>query len=183
MRSQTIHDRSPVEFGHTQARFANDIEGRVMTREETKRALEAYFKDYNTGDFRMALDKHYTADAVFENTRVRIVGKEKIIAWFTRSHALGYTERVVPLNILVGEDAVAVELEQEFTAYEDVPNHYVAALTKGDTIRTSGLAAFYKMKDGKISSIRVYCTLNAYNPKVFGWTEATEGAEDIQEEE
>ncbi len=33
----------------------------------------------------------------------------------------------------------------------------------------------YKMKGGKISSVRVYCTLNAYNPKVFGRTEATDG--------
>lgn len=152
-----------------------------MTREETKKALEEYFKDYNTGDFRMALDKHYTTDAVFENTRVRIVGKGKIIDWFTRSHALGYTESVVPVNILIGEDSAAVELEQEFTAYENVPNHYVAALSKGDTIRTSGLAAFYKMQDGKIRSIRVYCALNEYNPKVFGRTETTERVEDMQQ--
>ncbi len=128
----------------------------------------------------MALDKHYTADAVFENTRVRIIGKDKIIDWFTRSHALGYTETVVPVKILIGEDAVAVELDQKFTAYDDVPNHYVSALRKGDTIRTSGLAAFYKLKEGKISSIRVYGTLNAYNPQVFGRTEATEEGEDIQ---
>lgn len=153
-----------------------------MTREETKKALEEYFKDYSTGDFRMALNKHYTDDAVFENTRVRIAGKENLIEWFTRSHALGYTERVVPANILVGEDSVAVELEQEFTAYEDVPNHYVAALRKGETIRTSGLAAFYKMKDGKIRSIRVYCTMNAYNPKVFGHDEAIERIEDTNRE-
>ncbi len=88
-----------------------------MTREETKKAIEEYFKDYSSGDFRMALNKHYTADAVFENTRVRIVGKENIIDWFTRSHALGYTESCVPVTILIGEDSVAVELEQEFTAY------------------------------------------------------------------
>jgi ketosteroid isomerase-like protein len=142
-----------------------------MTRDETKKALEEYFKDYSTGDFQMALAKHYTGDAVFENTRVRIAGRDNLIEWFTRSHALGYRERVVPVNMLIGEDSVAVELEQEFTAYEDVPNHYVAALAKGETIRTSGLAAFYKMKGGKISSIRVYCTLNAYNPRVFGRTE------------
>ncbi len=142
-----------------------------MTRDETKKALEEYFKDYNSGDFRMALDKHYTDDAVFENTRVRIVGKENIIDWFTRSHALGYTESVTPVSILIGEDAIAVELAQEFTAYESVPNHYVAALAKGDTMRTSGLLAFYKMKDGKISSIRVYCTLNEYNPMVFARAE------------
>jgi ketosteroid isomerase-like protein len=138
-----------------------------MTRDETRRALEEYFKDYNSGDFRMALDKHYTDDAVFENTRVRIVGKDNIIDWFMRSHALGYRERVVPVNMLIGEDAVAVELAQEFTAYESVPNHYVVALAKGDTVQTSGLVAFYKMKDGKISSVRVYCTLNEYNPMVF----------------
>ncbi len=154
-----------------------------MTREETKKAIEEYLKDYSTGDFRMALDKHYTADAVFENTRVRIVGKENIIDWFTRSHGLGYTESVVPVNILIGEDSAAVELEQEFSAYENVPNHYVSALAKGETIRTSGLAGFYKMKDGKIKSIRVYCTLNAYNPGIFGRTEVTEGVENIHKEE
>ncbi len=153
-----------------------------MTREETKKAIEEYLKDYSTGDFRMALDKHYTADAVFENTRVRIAGKENIIDWFTRSHALGYTESCVPVNILIGEDSVAVELAQEFTAYEDVPNHYVSVLIKGETIKTSGLAGFYKMKDGKIQSIRVNCTLNAYNPKVFVCTEAPEEVTDTQQE-
>ncbi len=172
MRSEAIHDKSPVGLGRTQASFADVAEEIVMTREETKKTIEEYFRDYNTGDFRMALDKHYAADAVFENTRVRIVGKEKIIDWFTHSHALGYTERVVPVNILIGEDSVAVELDQEFTAYENVPNHYVSALAKGDTIKTSGLAAFYKMEDGKIRSVRVYCTLNQYNPKVFGCTAA-----------
>ncbi len=171
MRSENIHDKTAVAFGP--ASFANEIEEMVMTKEETKKAIEEYFRDYNTGDFRMALDKHYTDDAVFENTRVRIVGKDKIIDWFTRSHALGYTESCVPVNILIGEDSVAVELEQEFTAYENVPNHYVAVLSKGEIIKTSGLAAFYKMKDGKIRSIRVYCTLNEYNPKVFGRTEAS----------
>ncbi len=55
------------------------MEETVMTREETKKAMEEYLKDYSTGDFRMALDKHYTDDAVFENTRVRIQGRDKII--------------------------------------------------------------------------------------------------------
>jgi ketosteroid isomerase-like protein len=138
-----------------------------MNKEETRKAFEEYFKDYDTGDFRMALNKHYTEDAVFENTRVKVVGRTNIIEWFTRSHALGYTEKLVPVNMLIGEDIVAVELEQEFTAYEDVPNHYVVSMDKGETIKTSGVAAFYKMKDGKISSVRVYCTLNEYNPQIF----------------
>ena len=138
-----------------------------MNKEETRKQLEDYFRDYDTGDYRMALNKHYTEDAVFENTRVKIIGKANIIEWFMRSHALGYTEKVVPVNIVIGENTVAVELEQEFTARQDVPNHYVVSMKKGDTVKTSGLSAFYKMKDGKISSVRVYCTLNEYNPQVF----------------
>jgi len=138
-----------------------------MNKEETKKAIEEYLRDYDTGDFKMALNKHYTEDAVFENTRVKVVGRDNIIEWFTRSHALGYKEKLVPVNIMIGEDSVAVELEQEFTAYEDVPNQYVVPMNKGETVKTSGVAAFYKMKYGKISSVRVYCTLNEYNPKVF----------------
>ncbi len=146
-----------------------------MNKEGTRKAFEEYFRDYDTGDYRMALNKHYTEDAVFENTRVKIVGRDNIIGWFTRSHALGYTEKLVPVNMLIGEDIVAVELEQEFTAYEDVPNHYVVSIDKGETIKTSGVAAFYKMKDGKISSVRVYCTLNEYNPQIFKDVQATKG--------
>jgi len=146
-----------------------------MNKEETRKAFEEYFRDYDTGDYGMALNKHYTEDAAFENTRVKIVGRDNIIEWFTRSHALGYTEKLVPVNMLIGEDIVAVELEQEFTAYEDVPNHYVVSIDKGETIKTSGVAAFYKMKDGKISSVRVYCTLNEYNPQIFKDVQATNG--------
>ena len=138
-----------------------------MNKEETRKQMEDYFRDYDTGDYRMTLNKHYTEDAVFENTRVKIIGTANIIEWFTRSHALGYTEKVVPVNIVIGENTVAVELEQEFTALEDVPNHYVVSMNKGDVVRTSGLSGFYKMKDGKICSARVYCTLNEYNPQVF----------------
>jgi len=138
-----------------------------MNKEETRKQLENYFRDYDTGDYRMTLNKHYTEDAVFENTRVKIIGRDNIVEWFTRSHALGYTEKLVPVNILIGENIVAVELEQEFTAREDVPNHYVVSMNKGDTVKTSGVSAFYEMKDGKISSVRVYCTLNEYNPQLF----------------
>jgi len=138
-----------------------------MNKEETRKSLEEYFRDYDTGDYRMALNKHYTDDAVFENTRVKVIGRDNIIEWFTRSHALGYTEKLVPEDMLIGEDVVAVELKQEFTAHEDVPNHYVVSMNKGETVKTSGVSAFYKMKDGKISSVRVYCTLNEYNPQVF----------------
>jgi hypothetical protein len=68
---------------------------------------------------------------------------------------------------MIGEDLVAIELEQGFTAYQDVPNHYVSPLKKGETIKTSGVAAIYKLRGGKICSVRVYCTMNEYNPEVF----------------
>jgi len=56
-----------------------------MNKEETRKSLEEYFKDYDTGDYRMALNKHYTEDAVFENTRVKVIGRDNIIEWFTRA--------------------------------------------------------------------------------------------------
>lgn len=140
-----------------------------MNKEETKKMIEEYLQAYDTGDYKMTLEKYYTEDAVFENTRVRVVGRDNCIQWFTKSHALGYMEKLTPVNILIGEGVVAVELDQEFTAYEDVPNHYVAPMKKGETITTSGVCAFYKMRDGRISSVRVYCTLNAYNPGIFSF--------------
>lgn len=138
-----------------------------MSKEETRKRMEAYFRVYNSGDYRKALYENYTEDAVFENTRVKISGRDNIIEWFTRSNALGYKETLVPVDILVGEDTIVVELEQEFTAFKDVPNQYVVSVKQGETMKTSGVAAFYKLKEGRISSVRVYCTLNEYNPQVF----------------
>jgi len=142
-------------------------EGRKMKRDDVRKLFEDYFRIYDSGDYRTALNKYYTEDAVFENTRVEIKGKDNIIEWFTDSHALGYTENLTATNTVIAENGIAVELEQEFTGLQDVPNHYVSPLGKGETIKTKGVAAFYRLKDGKISRVRVYCTLNAYNPKVF----------------
>jgi len=139
-----------------------------MSRDEIRTLFDAYFEDYNTGDYEMALNKHYAEDAVFENTRVEVRGRDNIIKWFTKSHALGYKETLTPVSMVIGEDGIAVELAQEFHALEDVPNHYVSPLQKGESIKTQGVAAVYRLRDGKIASVRVYCTLSAYNPRVFG---------------
>ena len=147
--------------------YSLKIRGAIVNKEETKKAFEEYLQDYGSGDFRKALTDHYTEDAVFENTRVKISGRDNIIEWFTRSHALGYTEKLTPYRIMIGNDLVCIELEQEFTAYQDVPNHYVSPLAKGETIITSGVAAIYKMREGKICSVKVYCTMNEYNPQIF----------------
>ncbi len=138
-----------------------------MNKIETKKAIEEYLRDYDSGDFHKALTNHYTEDAIFENTRVKISGRKNIIEWFNRSHALGYKENLTPKRIMIGEDLVAIELKQEFTAYQEVTNHYVSPLKKGETIKTSGVAAIYKLRGGRICSVRVYCTMNEYNPEIF----------------
>jgi hypothetical protein len=79
---------------------------------------------------------------VFENTRVRIAGRDSLIEWFTRSHALGYREHIVSANMLIEEDSAAVELEQDFTADEDVPHHYVAALKRARPSEQAALRRF-----------------------------------------
>jgi len=139
-----------------------------MNRDEIRTLFDAYFEDYNTGDYEMALNNHYTEDAVFENTRVEVRGRDNIIEWFTKSHALGYKEILTPVSMVIGEDGIAVELAQQFHALEDVPNHYVSTLQKGESIKTQGVAAVYRLRERKIASVRVYCTLSAYNPRVFG---------------
>ena len=64
MRSETIHDRSPVEFGHIQARFANDIGEVVMTREEIKKAIS---------EARTEIEQE--AGSGQGNWRIRVVGQ------------------------------------------------------------------------------------------------------------
>ncbi len=50
MRSESIHDKGAIDPGHS-GKLCNDNEEIVMTREETRKIIEEYFKDYSTGDF------------------------------------------------------------------------------------------------------------------------------------
>ena len=124
-----------------------------------KEKMMQYFADYNSGDYKKAISTHYTQDAVFESPDYRFIGQESIIAFLTESHK-GLSEVLRVLNILIDDDKVAAELEGDIQATEDKPNFHIRPLKEGDSFLLK-MSAFYDIKDGKISHIRIYRFMKA----------------------
>ena len=121
----------------------------------TKEDLLEYFDNYNAGRYEKAVE-HYADDAVFvmPGDEPNHVGKANILKWF-KERGTGYTEKLIPKNILITSDMIAVELTAEYEAYLDVPNFPIKPLKKGEKlIREDGI--FYDLKDGKITRVCVY---------------------------
>lgn len=122
-----------------------------MTRDD----LIQYFEDYNSGRYEKAVE-HYAEDAVFvmPGDEPDHFGKENILRWF-QERGTGYTEKLIPQNILISPDKIAVELTAEYEAEEDVPAFPIKPLKKGERLsREDGI--FYDLRDGKITRVCVY---------------------------
>ncbi|MFC1532008.1 nuclear transport factor 2 family protein [Thermodesulfobacteriota bacterium] len=119
-----------------------------------KETLLEYCRIYNSGDYKKAISTYYAEDAVFEASDYRVEGRDNIIEFLSEGHT-GLTEVMEFTNILIEGDRIAVELEAEFTAMEDKPDSHIRALKKGDSFKLK-MSSFYKVKDEKISHIRIY---------------------------
>ena len=123
----------------------------------TESELSEYFALYNSGQFETAVAAHYTQDAVFEmpGDEPDHVGSNEILKWFQERGTSGYTEKLRPVNVVMNDTQIAVELIAEYHAYEDVPDFPIRPLKKGDSLsRRDGV--FYDLRDGKICRVCVY---------------------------
>lgn len=113
-----------------------------------------YVKDFNKGDYRGFISTYFTEDAIFETPDVRCEGQESIMNFFIRGHK-GVNEVLKVKNILVDGNSIAAELEAEMQVTADRPDHHIRPSKKGETFIINQ-AAFYDIKDSKISHVRVY---------------------------
>lgn len=118
-----------------------------------KGTLKEYLQLY-TEDFERAVDRFYTDDIVFENPDDIFRGKQAILDHFQVARD-GIREIFTPLNILIEEDRIAVEMDVELLATKDKPDFPAKPLRVGESIRRK-VAAFYWVRDGKICSVAVY---------------------------
>lgn len=121
----------------------------------TKEDMLQYFENYNAGRYEKAVE-HYADDAVFvmPGNEPDHIGKANILKWF-KERSVGYTEKLIPRNILIAPDIMAVELTAEYEAHEDIPDFPIKPLKKGEKLsREDG--AFYDLIDGKITRVCIY---------------------------
>ena len=122
----------------------------------SKENMIQYFETYSR-DWEEAALTYFTEDIVFENILgEEYSGRENLINFWKKVHVGKVVkENVTPVRILIDGDDVAAELLIEFYASEDVPNHIVAPLKKGEKLKLR-FSAFYRIRDGKIAHVTVY---------------------------
>lgn len=133
-----------------------------MNRDDVIRYLDLY----NHGRFEEAVNSCFIEDAYYWNTRIALRGTQKIIDWLVASHH-GYSEKLMPVSLIVEPERAAIELEQEFHANEDMSHFFIRPMKKQEVLRTRGVAWFLKFREGKISSLKEYRLLYRCDPKLF----------------
>ena len=123
----------------------------------TKKTLMEYFDVFSKEGFEKAISTYFAEDAVFENSiAMEASGKQNIINILKYTHRGDVVrETLTPVRILMDGNDVAVELVMEVEATEDVPDHHLSPLKKGEKTKYR-LGVFYKIEDGKIARVKVY---------------------------
>ena len=123
----------------------------------TKEKMMEYFEVFSKEGFEKAISTYFAEDAVFENSiAMEASGKKNIINLLKFTHRGDVVkETLTPVRILMDGDDAAVELVMEMDVTEDVPDHHISPLKKGEKTKCR-LSAFYKIEDGKIARVKVY---------------------------
>jgi len=114
----------------------------------------AYCSEFSSESEKAAVfDRYYNPDAVFEHPlKGSFKGKEAIVEFWTAGHK-GIHEVLKPLNVLFDDDWIAAEFLIEWHCLENT--YYLGPREKG-RIYYAECAAFYHLKDGKFSRVKLY---------------------------
>jgi limonene-1,2-epoxide hydrolase len=123
----------------------------------TKKTMMEYFELFSKEGFEKAISTYFAEDAVFENSiAMEASGKENIINLLKFTHRGNVVrETLTPVRILMDGNDVAVELVMEVEATEDVADHHLSPLKKGEKMKFR-LGVFYKVEADKIARVKVY---------------------------
>jgi hypothetical protein len=141
------HDDPPLPCRHraiTRRRYQQE-------HPMNKTTFLEYIDAYNSGDVDRVLS-YYDADIVFENfgrhQRGAAVGE------FLRGLHHVIRDFMVPRTIVMEGDMIALEADSEITAFIDLPQLPIGAMTKGEKGRVR-MFVFYQTKGDRFSHIRI----------------------------
>lgn len=119
-----------------------------MTREE----FEDYIRAFNANDFE-GFSKYYADDVDFNlGDRKRIVGRQGIVDFY-RGVKAHIEEELEILDMVIGEDGLAMHNRTTFTTIKDWPDFELWPTMKGDVRRIESII-MYKIRAGKFTQIK-----------------------------
>ena len=119
-----------------------------MTRDEFTEYTQAFSRcDYE------GYARFYTDDVELELGSVGVIRGPRAIVDFYREMNKAVRESLDVHQVVMDEGGIAADVTMTFRAHEDAPDFVIAPLKKGQSV-SSGLLAFYTLRDGKIARIR-----------------------------
>ncbi|MEW6356856.1 MAG: nuclear transport factor 2 family protein [Planctomycetota bacterium] len=119
-----------------------------------RKGFEEYCERFNSKSGKAdVFDRYYDPDAVFEHPlKGTFKGKKALVEFWTAGHK-GIREVLKPRNVLFDGDRIAAELLIEWHCLEDTD--YLGPRKKGDIYYTE-CAAFYQLRNGKFTHVKLY---------------------------
>jgi hypothetical protein len=125
-----------------------------MTRTVDKQYWQEYFQTYNAKRYDDLVNNFYAAQPTFQNPKYKLEGRQAIADFFTQHH-IDVNETITPITVVITPEVAALELDTVFSSGKDLPNFYVAPITRGVEVKM-GMAAFYHLKGDRIAHARIY---------------------------
>jgi len=117
----------------------------------TEQDLRAYFAAFNRNDFD-AVAQYYADDMVFEGRGRHFKSREEMVNFY-RGLKSRIRETVTLLEVVVGENAMVVEIQTELDAFEDWLAMPTGPMRKGDRIRSRNFV-WYEIANNKFAHLR-----------------------------
>jgi ketosteroid isomerase-like protein len=118
-----------------------------------KESIEAYYAAYNSGD-PAALKPFYADDVVLLSAQGEVRGSAALIDTFLFI-TQQFVDQMTPQSIVIEGSRAVVEIEDVFTAKQDVADFLGRALRKGDSFKLN-LCGVYEFSEAKFTRIRIY---------------------------
>lgn len=117
----------------------------------TEQDFRDYIAAFNRNDFD-GFARYYAEDVVFEGRGRHFRSRQEVLDFY-RTVKQRLRETITVLEVIVGEQDLAAEIQTELYAFEDWPELVTGAIKKGETITTQNFV-WYEIRDGKFVHIR-----------------------------
>lgn len=117
----------------------------------TEQDFRDYIAAFNRSDFE-GFGKYYAEDVVFEGRGRHFKNREEVVSFY-REVKKRMRETITVLEVIVGPQGLAAEIETELFAFVDWPEFATGPIKKGETILTRNFV-WYDVVDGKFKHIR-----------------------------
>ena len=118
-----------------------------------KQDFTDYLRAFSTGDYQ-GYSKFYDENVELELGSVDTIRGRQGIVDFYRAMNRTVRETLTINQVIIDEGGIAADLDMEFRAIEAAPDFVVAAMKKGEVIKSGVIALYTLNKDGKIAHIR-----------------------------